>query len=47
MKFKINDLSNLIITDDKKEIICMTDKGDLQILKNMIEDYLKEETIKA
>lgn len=42
MKFKINEQSHLIVTDDKKEITFMTDKSDLKEIVKIINDYLNK-----
>lgn len=43
MKFRIDDTSKLTITDDKKEIVFMTDKADLQVLMKTIQEHLNKE----
>lgn len=43
MKFKIDETSKLTITDDKKEIVFMTDKADLKILLKTIQGHLNKD----
>lgn len=43
MKFKIDETSRLTITDDKKEIVFMTDKSDLKILMKTIQEHLEKD----
>lgn len=47
MKFLINENSNLVIIDDKKEITINTDRYELTQLMKHIQEYLiKEDTEK-
>jgi hypothetical protein len=48
MKFLINENSNLVIIDDKKETIINTDRYELTQLMKHIQEYLiKEDTEKS